>query len=275
MREQRTWRLVLRSGAVASVLLLGFCLAETSRAQPRPGVPARAAFKVASVKRHSFAGSFSGRGFSISGPRVTVRAISVMEIIMRAYDVKMYQVVGGPDWMAGRGLEYLYDIDAKAEGDDAPTSEQVRQMFQTLLAERFELRVHRENRDMPVFALRVAAKGPKLNGSAADTPSTTFRPGASVNRLTVAKATMTQLALSLSSFAGRPVFDETGLTGTYDYQLEWLREQPLGPVGAKAPDADAPPLVTALREQLGLKLEPERRSMEVLAVDHLAMPSEN
>lgn len=275
LRDPRTRRLLLRPGGFASVLLAGFCLAHQSQTQPRQEVPPRAAFEVASVKRHSFAGPSPGMGTSISGPRVTIRGTSVTFIIMRAYDVKAYQIVGGPDWIAGRGLDFLYDIDAKAEGEATPTPDQMRHMLQTFLSERFELRLHRENKEMPVFALRVAAGGSKLKVSAADVPSTTLRPGATLNRLTVAKAAMTQLALSLSSFAGRPVFDETGLTGTYDYQLEWTRELPSGLAATNGPDAEAPSLVTALREQLGLRLEPDRRLVEVLVVDHLAMPSEN
>jgi len=131
--------------------------------------------------------------------------------------------------------------------------------MQTLLADRFQLKVHCETKEMPVYALVVAGKGgSKLKQSAAGRTT----------QIVTAKGCIEQLVTQLSGTLGQPVLDKTGLTGEYDYELEWAPEN-------AAAEVDTPGIFTALQEQLGLKLESQKAPVEVLAIDHAEKPSEN
>jgi uncharacterized protein (TIGR03435 family) len=157
------------------------------------------------------------------------------------------------------------------------TRDQARVILQAVLADRFRLKVHRETKDLPVYALAVGKKGPTMKESA---PDVKFAAGFEMlpfARMTNRKTTMIQLAGFLSVYAGRPVVDRTGLTGSYDFTLEWnlddvQQREPGVPGGA---NPARPSLFTAVQEQLGLKLEPSRAPIEVLVIDHAEKPSEN
>jgi len=120
------------------------------------------AFEVASIRSHG--PEVRVVGLSISGPRVTVEAFALANLITYAYDLKPYQVIGGPDWAA---IE-RFDLAAKAEGDATVSKEQVREMLKTLVADRFKVQLHRAMREMPVYALVIAKGGPKLAPSPTD-----------------------------------------------------------------------------------------------------------
>jgi uncharacterized protein (TIGR03435 family) len=220
-------------------------------------------FEVASIRLHD--GLVQMVGLTASGPRVTISAFSVSNLVEYAYDVKMYQVAGGPAWATTE----RYDIVAKAPGDAAVTGDQIPPMVQALLAERFHAAVHREMREMPVYALVVGGKGPRLKESAPDA-SPMLRMGGprGVIQITTTKGSMGQLVDQLSGSIGRPVLDQTGLTGTYDYTLEWAGDY-------APPDANAPSVFAAVEEQLGLKLESTKAPIEVVIIDHIEKPSSN
>jgi uncharacterized protein (TIGR03435 family) len=257
-------------------------MAGVVRSQDRTANPP--AFEVASIKPHVFGGARGGcSGMSISGSRVTIPCMSVRNLIMRAYDVRAYQISGGPASLTDMA-DTAYDIAAKAEGEGTPAMEQVRVMMQTLLADRFQLKLHRETKELPVYALVADKNGPKLKESATDAKASIgFRMGGIKGSLTASKETMAQFALYLSNEAGRPVLDETGLAGSYDFTLEWTREQPQILAGAPpppaanapAPDPSGPSLFTAVQEQLGLRLRPQKSPVELLVIDHVTKPSEN
>jgi uncharacterized protein (TIGR03435 family) len=223
-------------------------------------------FEVASVRLHA-SNEPTRIGVRISGNRVSGIA-SLKQFILTAYDLQPYQVVGGPNWI---DLD-RYELAAKVPGESNVSLEQARPYLQALLADRFELKAHRETKDIPVYALVVAKNGLKLKESAADGTSQTSLPSvqASTMHVTTGKATMERLAKILSSYAGRPVKDDTGLMGSYQINLEWTPD-------SVAPDsaAEAPLLVTAVQEQLGLRLEPRKAPMEVLVIDHAEKPSGN
>jgi uncharacterized protein (TIGR03435 family) len=225
-------------------------LASVAAAQP--------AFEVASIRPHE--GRVAYVSSNISGPRVRVVAYGLTGLLMEAFDVKTYQISGAPSWAdADR-----FDIDAKAEGDATLTKAQAKQMFQALLADRFQLRIHRETKEMPVYALVVTKNGPKLKESVAEAFSLSLSGGRQGTELTVLKGGMEQLATQLSNGgADRPVMDKTGLAGTYDYKLNW------------SSDPDGLSLPIALQEQLGLKLEPQKAPIEMLIVDRAQKPSAN
>jgi uncharacterized protein (TIGR03435 family) len=224
-------------------------------------------FEVASIKQHVFTGG--GRlGISISGSRVTVSIRTLNGLIMDAYEVKAYQISGGPSWVGDSAT--AFDIDARTDG--TPTMDQVRVMLQALLADRFQLKFHREMKDLSVYDLVVGKNGPKIKESASDaTPSSTSvqRGSTGSTRLIYSNVSMAGLAGGLANYVGRPVNDKTRLSGIYNLTLEWSQE------GTPGDAAEGPSIFTAVQEQLGLKLEPSRAAVETLVIDHVAKPTEN
>jgi uncharacterized protein (TIGR03435 family) len=142
-------------------------------------------------------------------------------------------------------------------------------MLKALLTDRFQLRFHHEARETSVYALIVDKNGPKLRESGPDAKGV-LRMN-SGGRITASGSTMTQLIGWFSNANGvdRPILDQTGLTGRYDFTLEW--SNPL----LSAQDSTAPSIFTAMSEQLGLKLEPRRVPLEILVIDRAQIPSEN
>jgi uncharacterized protein (TIGR03435 family) len=142
-------------------------------------------------------------------------------------------------------------------------------MLRALLADRFKLAVHTETREMPIYVLVVAKGGSKLVKS--NVSGTTINTGRS--RITI-KGSDNSLALLTYDLAwrlGRPVIDQTGLAGRYEFDLKWTEDD----AAASAPDSGGPSLFTAIQEQLGLKLEPTKGSVPVLVIDHAEQASEN
>jgi uncharacterized protein (TIGR03435 family) len=226
---------------------------------------AQPSFEVASIRPHE--GRVAFVSSTISGPRVRVVAYGLGGLLMEAYDMKYYQLSGLPSWTDSD----RFDIDAKAEGEATLTKAQFKQMLQTLLADRFHVKVHLETKEMPVYALVVGKNGPKLKESVAEKFSLTMR-GVQGVEITVLKGSMEQLATQLSgSGTDRPVLDKTGLTGTYDYTLNWTPERD----GVPPPDSSGVTLPIAVQEQLGLKLESQKAPIEILVVDHAEKPSAN
>jgi len=243
------------------------------------------------------------------GGRFTATNVPLRMLIRNAYQLQDSQLVGGPDWMN----DERYDINAKAEdgaisGPAPPLGQPgpVQLMLRALLADRFKLTVHNEDKDMPIFALvlnRPDGKlGSQLTKSDVDCAAITGRgrgaappappqPGQPMpcgirmgfGNMVVGAAPMSQVAASLSQFAGRIVVDKTGLTGAYDMNLTWTPDNlPQRPPGAPEPlvngvpiDPNGPSLFTAVQEQLGLKLESQRAPVKVLVIDRAEHPVEN
>jgi uncharacterized protein (TIGR03435 family) len=229
-------------------------------------------FEVASIRLHK--DRVQTVGVSVSGQRLNAEAMSLDNLITYAYDLKSYQVSGVPGWADSKNLDCdRYDLSAKAEADGPLTQKQAKAMLQALLAERFHLRFHREMRDMPVYALVVAKGGPKLKEAVPDAqPMLRMSGGTKGAEMEVTGGSMAQLVNQFSNINGvdRPVLDKTGLTGKYDFKLTWA-------AGLNTPrdDSEAPSAYTALQDQLGLRLEPQRAPIEVLIVDNAEKPSEN
>jgi uncharacterized protein (TIGR03435 family) len=179
---------------------------------------------------------------------------TVARFIMVAYGVEDYQVIGAPKWAS----EDRFDIQGKADSAAGPAK--MRPMLQALLAERFGLAVHREERPFPVYAMVVEKGGLKAKSVAEDTT------GISMGK-TFIRGTMTLegFAKRLAGMVGRPVKDETGLAGLFSVKLELPVDN----------EGMAPSIFTAVREQVGVRLEPVKRPVEVLVVDRVARPSEN
>jgi bla regulator protein blaR1 len=152
-------------------------------------------------------------------------------------------------------------------------------MEQSLLADRFRLKVHFETREMPVYALVVAKSGAKLNPAKNEESSRLSTLGNEQgSEMTAIGVTLEQFVLSpllTGPAGGRPVVDQTGLKGAFDFTLKWTPEQMAASAAAEEVGADAPSLFTAIREQLGLLLLPSKAPVEVIVIDHIEQPSAN
>ncbi|MBV9507005.1 MAG: TIGR03435 family protein [Acidobacteriia bacterium] len=204
--------------------------------------------------------------FDFSGPNLLIENFRLVDLITFAYDIKDYELAGEPHWA---DID-RYNISAKAAEGVSLTPDAARPMMQALLSERFQLTVHTETKDMPVYSLVVAKDGPKFKKSALGTEKLlTLESKGKTNLITVTGGNMEQLIAEFSKRNGvdRPVIDRTGLSGNYNYRLEWGDD--LGT------DAGVLSIFAAFQQQLGLRLEPKRASVHVLIVDHAEKPSAN
>jgi uncharacterized protein (TIGR03435 family) len=256
-----------------TVNLLG---ASQIRAQSNAETKAPLIFEVASVKP-SESGLFGGVRPTEGGQRYVARGVPVRFMIKLMYHIVDDQIVGGPAWMNTE----RFDVEGRA---GRPSSlRQLQEMFQTLVADRFRLQFHRETKQLPAFALTVDKTGPKLTandnpdevGDVSVGPSTGKLPG-----MYVRKASMSYLCWHLAQFpdVGRPVLDRTDLKGYYDFKLEFAPQTGgmMADGGGEAPHTFfGPSIFTALREQLGLKLVPEKGPVEIFVIDRIERPSSN
>ena len=210
----------------------------------------------------------------LPGGRISMTGVTVKIMIQRAYGVRDFQIVGGPAWLDSD----QYDIIAKPEGTATP--DQVKLMTQALLADRFQLKFHRETKELPTYALVVAKGGPKFPASevvpeGSDKPKGT-RISVGRGQFTLQGAAMAALANQLGQILGRSVIDKTELTGNYDFNLEWTPDesQPGGDHPSPA-DAQGPSIFTALQDQLGLKVESTKGPVEILVIERVEKASEN
>ena len=252
--------------AVAGPILIGLANAPASRAQSPAGP---AAFDVASIKP-----SKPGvRGYSsrpLSGGRFTAKNIPLRKLIMDAYRMFDFQVSGGPNWLD----TYRVDIDAK--GDEQSKPEQLRTMIRTLLSDRFHMVSHRETKELPVYALVVGKGGPKMKQSKEEAVPPEFRVFMR-KQITAKRAPLEFLTEALAFVMGRPVLDQTGLKGGFDYALEWTPDQSQGKGDDEPlpPDPEHPSIFVALQEQLGLKLESRKGPVDILIIDRIEKATEN
>ena len=226
------------------------------------------------------------------GDGIAFRNMPLNWIILYAYDLRdLSLLLGSPDWVKSN----KYDIQAKVGESDLLafhklTKDQRRLMLQDILADRFKMKVHGESKETSVYALVVAKNGPQLKKVEPDEKRVTGienkdgtivqgqllysrRPGQIIGQ----EVPMELLAKSLSGLAGRPVIDNTGITGVYDFKLEWQPDHspPRGEPGEIATDPSAPSIFSALQEQLGLKLESQKVAIPMIVIDHIEEPSEN
>jgi uncharacterized protein (TIGR03435 family) len=274
---------VMRNGLPAAVVALaaaGCALAQTG--QPEfEAVSVKVAEPVpvtADGQRGIRVGTTGGPGTSDPGP-YTSSGTTLKNLIIRAYGVRNYQIAG-PDWLAAE----RFDVAAKLSPDT--TKEQFALMLQKLLSDRFGVAVHRESREMPVYALVIGKNGLKLkeaqySDSKSAGPKGVWLGGGQIGGRV---ATMASLADALGAQLSRPVQDQTGLQGTYDFSLSFdpqdmaiSLDMPVASSRASvAADPVAPSLFTAIQDQLGLKLEGRKGPVEVLVVDRaLKVPTGN
>jgi uncharacterized protein (TIGR03435 family) len=251
--------------ALAMPIAIGIMNAPRIRAQSA----APLAFEVASIKPDQLPGggvliSTNAPSFRISGTNVTMRLRTLSALVQAAYDVRAYQITGAPAWAGDRGN--YYSIQAKAPGAAAPSGDQVRLMLQSLLADRFQLKLHRDSKEMAVYHLVIMKNGPKLKQIASDAPRAQLPQN-------TWRTPIAQLTRTLSRQLDRPLIDQTGLTGTFEYTMNW------GQIDlARRDDPDgfgATDLFTAIQDQLGLKLESAKEQIPILVIDRVEKPTAN
>jgi len=211
----------------------------------------------------------TGGGFTIGGHRILIESQTVNDLISIAYAVHQKQIADGPAWLATE----KFDIDGQADQPGVANLHQIQEMLQKLLAARFDLKLHRDKRDLSIYAIKLAKGGPKMTRSA-DTayglPSQSGHGQGSQQQRKFANNTMSDFALGMQAYMDRPVVDETGLPGRYDFTLRWT------PYNSQTNEPNAAPdIFTAIQEELGLKLEATKGPADVLIVDHVARPSPN
>jgi uncharacterized protein (TIGR03435 family) len=285
-------RIFLATAGVTPALLmfLGALTVRLASAQAPAGAAQRPTFDAVSIKANKSGDGRSSIGVPSGGRFVGTNAPLAL-LIDGAYQLGPHQRIGGPDWIDSEG----FDIEAKAEGNISAA--EMRLMEQTMLADRFGLIAHRETRQLPVYALVVSkagtlapADGAKCTAQRAGTPPPSSLPScgslmrspAAGNigvRYTGRSIPIGYLVRLLGGIADRVVLNQTGLSGTYDLDLEFVPAHMVatqtGPDAGAAGSSAPPSIFTALQEQLGLELMPQTGPVTVLVIDRAEEPSEN
>jgi len=298
--------------ALALLILFGIPgIRSAAQAQSQPPTP-RPEFEVATIKPNAGDSQRSSIGSQSPGT-LSAENVPLALLIQQAYSVRSFQVQGLPGWIESE----RYDLHAKAKVDASPAPQnresinksfaEMLVMLQVLLEDRFNLKFHRETKELPVYALSIAKGGPKLpkadcvmydpenppGPTAAGQKRPNFCGNINMGRsgsnrtLDAAGATMQSLIeRALPNIVGRIVIDKTGLTGTFNVHMEWGADAPMPPppgsAGANDParpapstDTQGPSIFSAIQEQLGLRLEATKGPVEVLVIDHVEKPGAN
>jgi uncharacterized protein (TIGR03435 family) len=260
-----------RQAAIA-LLIQSACVAVSAQDQPT-----RLTFEVATIKRNVSLERSGSMGLEPGG-RFRATNAPVFWLISSAYGAFQRplfesQLIGAPDWLHSEP----YDIIAKAGSDVATLKpdeqfKRIPDLLRSLLEERFALKVHRETRQLPIYALVRLKKddslGPRMTRSALDCAKESAKCGYNglAGHLTGGWITTAMLSTMLSNATERIVVDRTGLDGRFDVELEWSPDQAA---------TDKPSIFAAVQEQLGLKLESDRGPVEIVVIDHVERPTED
>jgi uncharacterized protein (TIGR03435 family) len=283
-----------------SLILLGIIVIAIPILSQAPGEK-RPSFEVATIKA-SDPGQRGTQIMNQPGGRLVMRGLTVLGMVTQAYNVRNFQVTGAPGWVSND----RWDLEARSEegsippqtGPPDPTKPSpIGLRLQSLLEDRFQMKLHRETKELPIYELSVAKGGPKIKLNDDQTPYKERERGApppppgqrggqmSRFSMRVGRGSLEAVAMdidliaqTLASQLGRPVLNKTGLKGLYDVKLTWTPDPALqGPGGPDAPPADpsGPSIFTAIQEQLGLKLDSAKGPVELLVIDSVQRPSEN
>jgi uncharacterized protein (TIGR03435 family) len=221
-----------------------------------------------------------GKGFMVRGRQFSTVNTTLTDLITFAYGIHAKQITGGPGWLETE----KYDLAAQPNGEGQPNGKQWKGMLQKLLADRFKLTFHRDKKELAVYAITVGKNGPKLTkseGNPSGLPGLFFR---GLGVLPATNATIADFAgVMQGAVLDRPVVDQTGLTGRWDFTLTWTPDEfqfagmkgGMPPPPANDAAAAAPDLFTAMQEQLGLKLESTKAPAEVFVIDRVVKPTDN
>jgi uncharacterized protein (TIGR03435 family) len=236
-------------------------------------------FDVATIKPNN-SGASSIQGLTLNGRNFATRNSSLGDLIGFAYEVQAKQIVAAPDWLD----KDRYDIAAVPDQDGAPNIQQLRAMVQKLLTSRFNLKFHHDQRELSAYVLTVGKNGQKLTPTQlkGSLPGMGMRPGPTGLTLVMANSRLADFTGFLQMIVlDRPVVDRTGVTGRFDYSVTFTPDDsqfnghpPKLPPSTETTES-SPNLFTALQQQLGLKLDAEKTSVDVIAIDHVEKPSAN
>jgi uncharacterized protein (TIGR03435 family) len=292
----------LLAGLLVAAVPIAFSLATAtpSRAQSQPQnstVPSPPyEYEVTTIKLSKGPGPGGRIGMWASPDGFSAWFITLQQVISIAYGVERFQISGGPSWLPSE----RFDIEAKMDAATADALKKLsqdqrvlaqQQMLQALLADRFQLKVHRETNQLTIYTLVIAKGGPKLQEANATPSPDGTHPGAGSMRGSVLSGEVTAQAVpiarlghDLSQMLGHPVLDKTELKGVYNFKLQFAPDDRLQPPSGLAPserlpvspaDSNAPSLFDAVQEQLGLKLESGKGPVEVIVIEHVERPSGN
>jgi uncharacterized protein (TIGR03435 family) len=256
--------------AVAAVIVVGAAVLQAlgqnaaSVAPKTMAADAHPVFEVETIKPSD--PNAKGTSFRVTGRHIIMSNQPVANLIALAYGLQGKQIVGGPAWLETD----RYNIDGVADVEGEPNLKQMQEMYRKLLAERFGLAAHMEKKEMAVYALRVGKGGVMNLAKSKGDPNGEPDQNGGPRGMTFANCSMGEFSLMLQFMMDRPVVDETGIAGRYDFAMSWT------PQDTETTDANAPPgIFTAIQEQLGLKLEPAKAPTDVLVVDKVERPSAN
>jgi uncharacterized protein (TIGR03435 family) len=241
---------------VLSVEVVAFqASGQTAASQPE-------AFQIVSIKLHRNGGDDNSMKTSLG--RLKAVNVTPKELLLYAFGVRESQLIGGPDWLT----KERFDVEAVTGTSDDLNRATLQPLLQSMFADRFKLKFHRENRELPVYSLVLAKGGPKLTAHSGEgQPLTSIHSSSGKNFVNARRTTMKRLAEVLSQQTDRFVIDNTDLGGEYDFSLAWTDDL--------AVDSQEPSLFTAIQEKLGLKLERAKDRVQVIVIDSLERPSEN
>jgi uncharacterized protein (TIGR03435 family) len=227
---------------------------------------AHPSFEVATIKPHD--PNSHRQGWHVRGDRFLIEDQTVTSLMMYAFSIDKHQVADVPDRLGNAH----YDIEGTIDTPGEPSLRQQQEMIQKLLADRFQLKFHHEQRELPVYAIQLAKGGAKLKP--ATHPDVEANQDASSHgsevTVTFTSATLADFILGMQFFLDRPLVDQTGLTGKYDIAVRYTYDED------HALDPNAPPgIFTAIQEQLGLKLDAVKAPANVIVIDHIEPPSAN
>jgi uncharacterized protein (TIGR03435 family) len=211
-----------------------------------------------------------GQRVRLTGRHVLLLNTTADQFLQLGYGVQKRQLEGEPEWAK---ME-RWNVDGVPDVEGEPDWAQIQTLMRKILAERFGLKLHFEQREMPVYSMTVGKGGPKMRLNTSDPNGLMNQQNNSGNGQDVEdlrNASMADLTTILQFRVGRPVVDQTGLKGRYDFQLKWTTDESKAPTDGTAP----PGLFTAVQEQIGLKLEPVKALAEVLVIDAVERPSAN
>jgi len=240
----------------AGLVLMSLCVSGAyGQLAPQP----RPEFEVASIKRHSPVEGAANVSMTRDPGRLTYTGMMVRGLIREAYGLKVYPLSAGPDALSTD----RYDVIAKVSPDASKAQRML--MLQALLADRFKLAVHRETKELPIYALVVAKSKPKFrevqdDGSAAEAGR------GDGHQIKAHHISMKLLAATLQGYIGDTVVDATGLSGLFDLNLDFNVDES---------KSDEGPTIFEAVQRVGLRLEARKGPVEVVVIDHVEKPSEN
>lgn len=234
-------------------------------------------FDVVSIKPQKWTGQGSA-GVLVRGDTLDAEHTTLNGLVLFAYKLRGVQLSGGPSWADQQDLTSsdLFQLIAKVSADPPPPLDTFRAMLQPVLADRFKLQIHHVQKELPVYNLVIAKNGPKLKPSP---PGSKYAMNVSSLgpfgiRIVATNCTIGHLVdYQLTGYATRTVLDQTGLTEPYDFTFEFMSEH--APPGQENTRSELAPLVTAIQEQLGLRLEPSTAPFDTIVIDHAEHPARN